>query len=170
MLRPATERDVEAIRRWRNHPEVRRLFIHTTEITPEQHRDWWNRVRTDPGSTVLVYEFGGVPAGAVIFRDHDRVAGTAEWGFFLDVDGLRARDSLLAAWVGLERAAIRYGFDELGLTVLGGRTLASNTAVLELHRRNGFREVPQRGYTTDIDGEPREVVWMELRATEKSAG
>jgi UDP-4-amino-4,6-dideoxy-N-acetyl-beta-L-altrosamine N-acetyltransferase len=164
VLRAATDRDVETIRRWRNHPEVRRLFIHTTEITPEQHRAWWERVRADPGSVVLVYEFDGAAAGVVIFRDHDPVARTAEWGFFLDVDGLRARGSLLAAWVGLERAAIRYGFDELGLAVLGGRTLASNVAVLELHRRCGFREVPERRYTTEIDGVACEVVWTELRS------
>lgn len=164
MLRPATDRDVEAIRQWRNHPEVRRHFVHTAEITPEQHLAWWNQVSADPASVVLVYEFDGVPAGAVIFRDHDRVARTAEWGFFLDVDGLAARGGLLPAWIGLERAAIRYGFDELGLTVLGGRTLASNAAVLELHRRCGFREVPQRRYTTEIDGVPREVVWTELRS------
>ncbi len=164
MLRPATDQDVEAIRRWRNHPEVRRHFIHTAEITPEQHRDWWKRVSADPGSVVLVYEFDGSPAGAVIFQDHDRVARTAEWGFFLDVDGLRARGDLFAGWVGLERAAIRYAFDHLGLAVLGGRTLASNVAVLELHRRCGFRDIPQRRYTTEIDGVAREVVWTELRS------
>lgn len=164
MLRPATDRDVEAIRQWRNHPEVRRHFIHTTEITPEQHRAWWKQVGADPGSVVLMYEFDGAPAGVVIFRDHDPVARTAEWGFFLDVDGLRARGSLLAVWVGLERAAIRYGFDVLGLTVLGGRTLASNVAVLELHRRCGFREVPERRYTTEIDGVACGVVWTELRS------
>lgn len=164
MLRAASGADVEAIRRWRNHPDVRRHFIHTKEITPEEHRAWWTAVSADPASTVLVYEVDGVPAGAVIFRDHDPVARTAEWGFFLDVDGLRDRGALLTAWIELERAAIRYGFDILGLAVLGGRTLASNTAVLELHRRCGFREVPQRRYTTEIDGHAREVIWTELRS------
>jgi RimJ/RimL family protein N-acetyltransferase len=164
VLRKACDGDVEAIRRWRNHPEVRRHFIHTAEITPEQHRTWWSKVSADPGTTVLVYEIDCGPAGVVIFQDHDHVARTAEWGFFLDVDGLRARDRLLPVWIRLERAAIRYGFEELGLTVLGGRTLASNVAVLELHRRCGFREVPQRRYTTEIDGVDREVLWIELRS------
>ncbi|GAA0812405.1 GNAT family N-acetyltransferase [Spirilliplanes yamanashiensis] len=164
MLRAATEDDVEAIRRWRNHPEVRRHFIHTAVIEPEQHRLWWKRVQADPSARVLVHEHAGTPAGVVTITGHDPVARTAEWGFFLDVDGLRDRGTLFGAWVELERAAIRYAFGELGLSVLGGRTLSSNAAVLELHRRHGFVPVPERCYTVEIDGRPAEVVWMERRA------
>ena len=157
MLRPAAEADVETIRRWRNHPKVRGASIVTTEITPEVHRDWWQRVSNDPASRVLVFEYGGAPVGVVIFKDI--TDGAAEWGFFLDVE----QPAHVAAWIALERAAVAYALDELGLTTLGGRTLAWNRAVLELHRRNGFVEVPERGYTTDIEGVPQRVVWMELR-------
>ena len=36
-------------------------------------------------------------------------ARSAEWGFFLDVAGLRGRGALFGVWVDLERAAIRLG-------------------------------------------------------------
>lgn len=168
MLRVAVDADVEMIRSWRNHSQVRRASIMRAEITPEGHREWWKRVSADPRAHVLIFEYAEAPAGVVTFKDHDPATCTAEWGFFLDVDRLKARGELLAAWIELERAAVAYGFDVLGLAVLGGRSLASNAAVLELHRRNGFVVVPERGYTTEIDGTPQQVVWTELRADERS--
>ena len=166
-LRDATEADVDSIRCWRNHPEVRRLSIYTAEITAEGHRAWWQGVQEDPARRVLIFERDGLARGAVIFQSHDPVAGTAEWGFFLDVDGLRPRGELLPAWMELEREAIEYGFDEMKLTSMGGRTLAVNVPVLALHRRFGFREVPERSYVTEIDGSPQAVVWTEMRADER---
>ena len=159
-LRPATDSDVEMIRRWRNHPRVRRASIFTAEITPDGHREWWSRATTDPGSQVLIFE-DDAPRGVVTFKDHDPVLRSAEWGFFLDVAGMPPQQ-LLRNWIRLEREAIRYAFADLRLDVLGGRTLAWNTGVLALHRKCGFVEVPARRYTVDIDGEPQEVVWMEL--------
>jgi UDP-4-amino-4,6-dideoxy-N-acetyl-beta-L-altrosamine N-acetyltransferase len=164
VLRPATDEDLDAIRAWRNHPTVRRLSIVTDEITPEGHREWWRRTSADPGAWVLIFEYGGRAAGAVIFKDHDPVDGSAEWGFFLDSEGLKRTGDLFAAWVALEREAIDHGFRVLGLSRMGGRPLASNSSVLKLHRRSGFREVPERRYVVEIDGRPQEVVWTELRA------
>jgi RimJ/RimL family protein N-acetyltransferase len=162
VLRPATEQDVATIRVWRNHPKVRAASIWTAHITPDGHRAWWDRVQTDPAKRVLIFEFHGSPAGVVTINDLDPAAGSAEWGFFLDVDGLTARGELLPAWMDLEREAIDYAFDELGVDRVGGRTLASNRPVLDLHRRFGFHVVPERGYTTDIDGVDTDVVWTEM--------
>jgi UDP-4-amino-4,6-dideoxy-N-acetyl-beta-L-altrosamine N-acetyltransferase len=162
MLRPATDDDVERIRAWRNHPMVRRASIFTEEITPEAHRSWWRRVSDDPGSWVLIFEYEGTPAGVVIFKDHEPEANRAEWGFFLDNAGLTAAGRLFPAWIALERAAVDYAFGLLNLRTIGGRTLAWNAGVLELHRRTGFREVPERSYVQRIDDVQQEVRWTEM--------
>jgi RimJ/RimL family protein N-acetyltransferase len=167
VLREATDADVDMIRRWRNHPKVRATFIYTDEITPEGHARWWAAVSADPTRRVLIFQYEGIPAGVVTINDHDPVAGTAEWGFFLDVDGLTERGALLPAWMELERAAVGYGFDTLGLRAMGGRTLAWNKPVLALHRRFGFQEVPARSYLTRIDGVDQQVVWTELTAARR---
>lgn len=166
MLRAATEADLEMIRQWRNHPVVRGASIMTAEITADGHRQWFSRMRVATNAHVLVYEHRGEPAGVVIVKDHDPVTGTAEWGFFLDVDRLRPAGTLTSAWIGLERAAVAYAFDQLGVRTLGGRTLAWNASVLELHRRTGFVEIPERRYTVEIDGAPQEVRWTEMSAEE----
>jgi UDP-4-amino-4,6-dideoxy-N-acetyl-beta-L-altrosamine N-acetyltransferase len=170
MLRDATDADLETIRRWRNHPKVRGSFIWTDHVTPEIHADWWARVQSDPARRVLIFDHRDVPSGVVLVMEHDPVARSAEWGFFLDVDGLTERDELIPAWVALERAAIDYGFDDLHLTSMGGRTLARNAPVLALHRRFGFRVVPERSYRTTIDGQEEDVVWTELRRPDQEPG
>ena len=164
MLREATQSDLEKIRRWRNHPRVRSSSIFTAEITPEGHARWWAEVQADESRQALVFSHAGNDAGVVLFNDHDRTARTAEWGFFLDVDGLESRSELMPAWVELEREAVRYAFEELMVQEIGGRTLAWNRPVLALHKRLGFIVVPERGYETVIDGSPQRVVWTARRA------
>jgi UDP-4-amino-4,6-dideoxy-N-acetyl-beta-L-altrosamine N-acetyltransferase len=162
-LRGAVEADVELIWRWRNHPTVRRVSFTTHEIGLAEHRAWFEAVRTDPTRRVLVYLHQGVPAGVVMFSDIDPMTRSAEWGFYLDIDGLDR--SLLAAWMRLEGDAIDYAFDVLGLSTLGGATLATNRPVLQLHQRFGFTEA--RRYVREVDGEPCEVVWTELLAANR---
>ncbi|WP_432844306.1 GNAT family N-acetyltransferase [Dactylosporangium sp. CA-092794] len=165
VLREARESDVETIRRWRNHPKTRGASIWTAYITPEGHARWWTAVQADPARRVLMFGYRGHDCGVVTFNDHDPAAGTAEWGFFLDVDGLQERGELLPAWMELEKAAIAHAFGELALRSFGGRTLAWNEPVLALHRRFGFVEVPERRYTTQIDGRDELVVWTEKTRT-----
>jgi RimJ/RimL family protein N-acetyltransferase len=164
VLRDATGSDLGNIRRWRNHPRVRRSSIFTDEITPEGHAQWWAAVQADPARSVLVFTYDGQDAGVVTFNDHDREAGTVEWGFFLDLDLLEESGDLLRAWLALEQDAIDHAFDVLGVAELGGRTLAWNRPVLELHRRFGFVERPERAYEAEVAGETQAVVWTALTA------
>jgi RimJ/RimL family protein N-acetyltransferase len=162
MLREATDADVDMIRRWRNHPKVRRSSIHTAEILPDGHARWWAAVQSDPARRVLIFEADGTPCGVVLINDHDPIARTAEWGFFLDVDGLDPRGALLTSWIQLEREAIAYAFDDLDLVEVGGRTLAWNRPVLDLHRRFGFTVDPARSYRTTIDGVEEDITWTTM--------
>ena len=158
MLRPATDGDVETIRRWRNHPKVRRASFTTHEIGPEEHRAWWEAVSADPTRRVLIFERNGVPSGVVLFTGVG--SELVEWSKYVDVDGLGSERA--AAWEEVEYEAIDYAFDVLGADRIGASTLAANTPVRRLHERTGFVEL--RRYTRTIDGVDREVVWSELSA------
>lgn len=155
MLRPATEADVENLRVWRNHPSVRSVSLTRHEIGPEEHRAWWDRVQTDPTRQVLVFEFHGTPSGVVNFFDLDRAAGTSWWGYYLDNAGLDERGETLPAWIRIQREAVRWADDELGLAELHGEVLGINEPVRRLNSRNGFTEVSSE--VRDVDGEPVEV-------------
>ncbi|MGA5300946.1 GNAT family N-acetyltransferase [Nucisporomicrobium flavum] len=155
MLRAAVDADRDTVLTWRNHPDVRAVSLTTHVITPEEHATWWDAALADPRRHILIFDDKGV----VIF---DLRADPPSWSFYLDVAGLGT--DLLPTWMRLEQAAVRYAFGELGLTRLGGETLAANKQVLALHRRFGFRET--RRYDRLIDGTPQTVVWTE-RGTEQ---
>ncbi|SEG99601.1 UDP-4-amino-4,6-dideoxy-N-acetyl-beta-L-altrosamine N-acetyltransferase [Nonomuraea solani] len=162
MLRRVQDEDLPVMRRWRNHPRVRAASFTTHEITEEEHARWWAAARADATRHVLIYHHDGAAAGVVTY------AGLAPksvyWGFYLDLDGLERSGALLRAWIGLERAAIEHAFGPLGMTTLRGEVLADNEPVRRLHRRFGFAEVGE--YQRDVDGEPRDVVALELRKEE----
>ncbi|MCN0152475.1 GNAT family N-acetyltransferase [Salinispora arenicola] len=159
-LRPADTEDLDLIRRWRNHPQVRGISLTQHEIGPEEHLAWWSAVREEPDRRVLIYLHGGQPAGVVTFAGVTSPDKDLTWGFYLDIDGLEKRGELLPAWMGLQRAAIEHAFESLTARTLGGETLADNRQVLALHRRFGFQVV--RRYERNIDGQPHQVVWTEL--------
>ncbi|MEV0146637.1 MULTISPECIES: GNAT family N-acetyltransferase [unclassified Nonomuraea] len=160
MLRHVDDGDLPVMRRWRNHPKVRAASFTTHEIGEDEHARWWAGVRADPARQVLVYEHGGVASGVVTFSGLAPGAPIAHWGFYLDLDRLERSGELLAAWFGLERAAIRHAFGPLGLTTLRGEVLAANKPVRLLHSRFGFTEIG--GYRRLLDGETVDVVLIEF--------
>ncbi|WP_049566726.1 UDP-4-amino-4,6-dideoxy-N-acetyl-beta-L-altrosamine N-acetyltransferase [Nonomuraea sp. SBT364] len=160
MLRSVHEHELPVLRRWRNHPKVRASSFTTHEISPAEHARWWARVRDDPARRVFVYEHEGEAAGVVSYSGLDAGTRTASWAFYLDLDGLERSGALLAAWIGLERAAIAHAFGPLGLTRLRGEVLASNEPVRRLHRRFGFAEVAVHGL--EVEGLRRDVIAIEL--------
>lgn len=154
MLRPAEDRDVEPMRSWRNHPEVRRVSLTQHEIGPEEHQGWWAKTRVDPSRRVLIYERDGVPCGVVTFFDLNGDSGW--WGYYLDNDGLEAAGTLFPAWISIQREAVKYARDVLELTHLHGETLAANQAAVDFNARQKFTEVER--YEREIGGELAEVI------------
>jgi len=164
VLRPATSYDRDAVLRWRNHPDVRAASLTRHEIGADEHAAWWKTALADPTRRVLIYERRDVPSGVVTFFDYDESAGSAWWGYYLDGEGLEQRGQLLMAWIEIQREAVRYAFDELRLGILEGEVLASNEAVRQLNRRQGFTEVET--YQREIDGDPTDVIRFRLHAAD----
>lgn len=154
MLRPATDADLDAMRRWRNHDEVRRVSLTQHEITAEEHAGWWEKTKTDPTRKVLIYERDGVPSGVVTF--FDMTDGKAWWGYYLDNDGLTERGAMFPAWISIQREAVKYARKELGLTQLDGETLVANESAVDFNTRQGFEEVER--YAREVGGETVEVI------------
>lgn len=162
MLRPVRDSDRDVVLRWRNHPEVRAVSLTQHEITPQEHAAWWGRTQLDSSSRVFIYERRGIPSGVVTFFDLDGTNASGSWGYYVDLVGLQESGQLLMAWIEIQREAIRYAFEELGLTILQGEVFASNTAVRQLNRRHRFEELDT--YQRDIDGTPTDVIRIQLRA------
>ncbi|WP_295401251.1 GNAT family N-acetyltransferase [uncultured Thiocystis sp.] len=87
LLIPLTEDDLELILPWRNAPAVRRNMYSHHEITPDEHRAWFQRMCQDPAMRwYLARDSHGTPTGVVYFTDLDPGQGSAFWGFYARPD------------------------------------------------------------------------------------
>lgn len=139
MLRPATDRDRDAVLSWRNHPEVRSVSLTRHVIQPEEHAAWWDRSMADDSRRILIYERDGLPTGVVSFWDLTDTSGW--WGYYLDNDGVDERGVRFPAWIAIQREAVRYARETLAIQELHAETLTSNEAVRSFNDRQGFEEL-----------------------------
>jgi len=123
--------DLDAVLRWRNHPDVRRYMYTQHEITSAEHRAWFERASADPRRHLLIFESGGAPAGFVSFVLGDE-AGVADWGFYLAPEAARGQGQALGA------AALEFAFKELKLSTVCGEALEDNVRSIKFHERLGF--------------------------------
>ena len=171
MLRRAEERDVDAMREWRNQPANREVSVHQHEIGDQEHRDWWSRVQDDPTRRVLVFEYDGRGLGIVNFFDLelDAPARTGAWGFFLDHETTTSEGTAMMAWMQVMKEATEYAFadepDGLALDVLTGEVLDGNDAVRTMNRRFRFTEgTPEE---REVDGRTIRVFPILLRREDR---
>lgn len=127
-----TEKDIDQVLTWRNHPEVRRYMYTHHEISPEEHARWFARASQDPSKHLLMFEINRTPLG---FVNIHQIAsgGIADWGFYA------APQSPKGTGRALGDAALRYAFETIGLHKLCGQALAFNERSIRCHRALGFQ-------------------------------
>lgn len=160
-LRPMEIGDTDHIVAWRNHPRVRGNFIYQKPFTVQGHLQWI-RTQVETGHVVqfiICEKASGRAVGSVYFRDIDREKGCAEYGIFIGEDdavgkgyGTQAAESALAC-----------AFDRLNLRTVFLRVFADNVQARRSYEKAGFRLQEGREETVIIDGEPRTVIFMEIR-------
>ncbi len=135
-LRPPRESDVEAVYAWDRDPELAawngRAPISVS--LPAARRDYLARWE-DPGVRTFIMEVAGEPIGMVTLYDFRRDG--CELGIKIGPDDLRGR-GYASETVGL---LVSHVFDDLGLAVLRGSTLAHNERMQRVFERNGFSRV-----------------------------
>ena len=64
-LRDVLSKDSETLLRWRNDPETRRNSINTTEISPEEHAEWFAKMLGGQSRRNLIADVDGISIGVV---------------------------------------------------------------------------------------------------------
>ncbi len=141
-LRLLGDADQADLLRWRNQIGVRRVMVNTRPIGEQEHADWWRRTRDDRSRRWYVLERAGLPLAVLDYFDLDRETGEGWWGFYLTDQA--PDEGRFALWADIESLALRHAFESLGLRRLWCETRASNTEVLAMHERFGFRRIGQR--------------------------
>jgi len=136
ILRTMRAEDLDQVRHWRNHPDVKRYMHNPYEIGAEEHAQWFERCWHDPSQHLLIAEEAGSPIGFVRFACIDQQS--AEWGFY-KVPGAPA-----GSGTRMGRVALNYAFDSLALESVRATVLSTNQRSLRFHRNLGFRDLPTK--------------------------
>lgn len=119
-----------------------------TLISPEEHRAWFGRIKTNPNGLFYIFEKSGVPLGVMQFTDIHRENGTCAWGFYLGESELPRGTGTLLGCMGLREA-----FGQQRLRKVMAEVLESNKISYQLHKKLGFR----------IEGCLRKHIWRNAR-------
>ncbi|RXZ65078.1 UDP-4-amino-4,6-dideoxy-N-acetyl-beta-L-altrosamine N-acetyltransferase [Pelagerythrobacter rhizovicinus] len=123
--------DLETIRAWRNHPNVRSSMFSTNEITREEHQAWFDRASADAARRLLLLERDDRAIGFVQFQVLGE-GGIVEWGFYVAPRAQKGTGSLLS------HHALRFAFQHAGFHKVCGRVLAFNEPSIAFHLKFGF--------------------------------
>lgn len=134
-LRPMTEEDLPMVRAWRNAPVVRQNMYTKHEISEAEHHAWFKRIQSDETSKWLIHEdINRCPDGVVYFTQLSSKNKSAFWGFYA------ADNAPRGVGTRMEFEAMEMAFFELDLHKLNCEVLITNSSVIKLHGKFGFKE------------------------------
>jgi len=142
-LRDMQQDDLEMVRSWRNHPDVRCHMLTQHEISAEEHAQWFGRVQQDPQRHVVLVHEQQQPLGLVHFTPVNP-HGVVDWGFYLTPQAPKGSGSKLA------RMALNYAFKQQGWHKVCGQVISINAASRRFHLKMGFT----------LEGVWRQQVWI----------
>lgn len=138
-LRDLTPADSAMLHQWRNLPEVAQYMYTDHQITAEEHRIWFDSIRDNTTRRYWIITSDGEDVGLANLYSIDRENQRCFWAFYI------ARPQQRGKGIGgfVEFQVLQYVFDTLKLNRLCCEVLASNQAVVEMHKGFGFA---QEGY------------------------
>jgi UDP-4-amino-4,6-dideoxy-N-acetyl-beta-L-altrosamine N-acetyltransferase len=132
-IRLLSEKDLPLVLAWRNHPSVRSYMLTQHEISQEEHRNWFERVKGDKTRQQLIVLDEDNPIGFVQFTSVCQ-GGISDWGFYLRPGASKGSGRKLG------QSALAYAFEDLNLHKVCGQAIECNTASIGFHHRLGFTE------------------------------
>ena len=132
-VRALTEDDLPMVLAWRNHPAVRSYMLTQHEISLDEHRNWFARVKEDKTRQQLIVSDGAEPLGFVQFNPVGQ-GEISDWGFYARPDAPKGSGTKLG------QAALVHAFRKLGLHKVCGQAIECNVASIAFHQKLGFAE------------------------------
>lgn len=132
-LRVMTDKDLDLVLSWRNHPEVRKYMYTQHEIGFDEHFKWFSHASKDANRHLLIFELDDKPLGFINIYVHGK-SGVSEWGFYMAPEAARGTGMIL----GLD--ALKYAFVNVDLHKLCGQALAYNERSVKFHEKLGFKQ------------------------------
>ena len=134
-LRTITEEDIEALRLWRNQDSIRKSFVYSDVILPEQQLQWYQRYVNIPDDFMFIAHYKGSPVGASALYNIDFNKHTAEFGRLMLGD-----TKLRGLGIGKRITALttQLGFQQLGLDSIYLEVFQSNSYAKSIYEALGY--------------------------------
>ncbi len=148
-LRPVELKDAAFIV-WLRNQDHAKGWIGDSAADIAAQEDWLRRYFDRPLDYYFLVETeSGIPVGTYGFYDFD--GSTAETGRWVIRSAVPAALPCVVLALGL-------AFDQLGLSAVRARTVATNLAVLSIHRKLGFKQVGLQSSAQVIGGHSVDMV------------
>lgn len=157
ILRGITKEDTNNIVRWRNNPNVLRMFLNQVPLTEAMHNNWMNTKVASGEVVQFIIVSDKKDVGSVFIRDIDHYNKTGEFGIFIGEDDQRGKGVGSAAITQI----LAYAFSNLMLNTVSLRVLEENVRAINSYLKAGFKK---KNYSEDIEinGEIKRVIFMEV--------
>ncbi len=138
-LRLLRAEDLALIHTWRNSDRIRKAMYTDHLISASEHEAWFGNALESLSCRYYIAELQGSPIGFVSFTGITPPPPTApancDWTFYLGAEEAPRGTGACMEYLTLEMA-----FELLGIQKLSCEVLASNPAVIRLHKKFGFEE------------------------------
>ena len=127
---------------------------------PQDQKEWFRKLSTDPACLYWIIEMDEVPIGLVSLAKIDRKTQECTIGYYIGEDEHAPLSGLFLPYV------YNHVFIEMGLKRIYGEVLAHNTGILKIHRLHGYRVLRTLKDRLQKNGETFDVMEVELMAEE----
>jgi len=153
--------ELELVRRWRNHPEVRRWMYTDREITEEEHRRFVESLRSSEERLYFLVRGAERDLGVIYFTGISLRHRRAYMGIYADPCRRQPGTGKL-----LCNLAVGFAFGVMKLHTLKLEVVEDNERALRLYRRCGFEEEGRLREFVFRDGRYVDVVLMGILNSE----
>lgn len=136
LLLPVCREDIQEMRRWRNHEEVRSCFVYDKPISEEEQESWYRSYLEKEDDIVWIAreEHSLEKVGSVALYRIDREQKTAEIGRLILAEGMGGRGYGKILLDG----ALQLGFTALGLEEIRVKVFYDNLPSMHINLSLGF--------------------------------
>ncbi len=140
--------EVEMVRIWRNHPEVKRWMYNDRYITKEEHLNFISSLKMDERNFYYLVKKDSLNVGVLSLNRVDLYNRNSYFGIYAN-----PFERLPYAAVVLEKALLKLAFEVANLHTLKLEVIENNERAIKFYKRMGFKE----------EGRLREFVYREGR-------
>lgn len=134
-LRLLEERDLPLTLGWRNQEHIRKWFVYSDVITPEGHRNWFERYIELDNDFVFVIEHDSKPVGQCALYRVDWTSRSAEFGRLM-LGEPSAEGKGIAGLA--TQLVVGFGLRVFDLTRIYLSVFETNHRAISIYRRCGF--------------------------------